>query len=551
MLRLDIKNFRNLREVNIEEDRKVLLITGYNNSGKTSLKSAIQFAFTGEAFGKRGTGLNSLLTHGEAGGLSVRVTLDEFRAYRTLSGGDPQKAIAQRLGIDASVLPLAFNQTLCGDGGSKALGAFLAGAGATTFDPFVHFASDTELKAYLDLCRQAGKLTPGAIVSYATTMRAAQKPPGEPVRPEGMRPDRQRIANLESEIADYEETVAVARETIQELQETSRSLQGYWSYKVALDEYERKVREVEETQDDSGLRRQHTRLSSMNLRPAEAIAEEVLRVDKDLAAELAAVLVRVADLQKQANAWLTDNPPPMPPPQPPVPPADLEALQAKVPYEALPALMQEVSKELEQAQDIRDGAQGHATDRKNDLRALERALGAWEAYDKAMPEWETNVERAKAEWKRWDRVVKEVEVAEKQHLASVGDHFGKLVSDISTTILNGRRVSVDRVKGIHMGPIPIEELSESERWRVEVSICAAIARTLNSPIFIADGVDILDARNRQNFTRFVMERVAPHFKAVVLTMTCPGDIKDEKPAPAELADVVKYTITDGVLTRLA
>jgi hypothetical protein len=175
-------------------------------------------------------------------------------------------------------------------------------------------------------------------------------------------------------------------------------------------------------------------------------------------------------------------------------------------------------------------------------------LGAWEAYDAAVPAHALAAERAAAEWDRWDLAAKAITAAELEYQRTQGDRFGDLAATMSASLLNGRKLRVDPTEGIFLSDTPIGDLSTATQWRVEVALMAAIARTLNSPILLIDGLDILDLHNRNSMNAFLHERIVPHFEHVILATTPRGDLKDEK--PAALAATTKYIISAGVVRPL-
>lgn len=555
MFRLDISCFRAFRKLNLEDDSKLILVVGLNGSGKTTLKEAIGYAFTGEAFGYRGRTVSALRTHGETEGLVVRVSSGTFKVSRTLSGGDAIKAVAARMGVDPSILPLAFNMSLCGDGGSKALGLFLSGVGSTTFDPFVHFASDTEIKAYLDKCRQAGKIDTKAIVSYGTQMRALQKTPAEPVRPAGSRPDPDELDMLRTAKQIAEGEVSAALLSRNEAYATGKQVSAILDYLVCCEAYEKARREV--TDDPlADQREEWTRIAKVNTQTLAAMASILQGRFPDLSAEIQELRTKVVAVSETARVTLLENPVPASLPAAPVFPTESQSLYDAL-QEAGITTAQDVRETLKAAEsDLREATAAHAAAKSaldevtEALEAMQRNMGAWGAYDAAIPEWDNNVEKIKAEWLRWDRMVKSVEEAEAAHLTSIGDQFGQIISDLSSAILNGRKVTINREEGIFLGPVPFRELSGSEAWRVELSICAAIARTLKSPLFVIDGADILDVNNKAALTQFLLERITPYFDHCIVTQTAVGRLEDEKPVPAGTGSVSKYILKDFQLTRL-
>ena len=183
MFKLDISNFANLREVHLHDDSQLSLICGYNESGKSSLIGAVEYAFTGSAFGLRGKDVAAeLVTHGESG-LHVRAVVDGLTMNRTATSGDAVSGIADKLGVPSAVMPLLFNSALCGDGGDKAMRVFLDGVASSKFDAALHFATDPRVSPCIEHAKRSGKITTKHQIEFCESMRAAQKEPPAPAMP--------------------------------------------------------------------------------------------------------------------------------------------------------------------------------------------------------------------------------------------------------------------------------------------------------------------------------------------------------------------------------
>jgi hypothetical protein len=123
-----------------------------------------------------------------------------------------------------------------------------------------------------------------------------------------------------------------------------------------------------------------------------------------------------------------------------------------------------------------------------------------------------------------------------------------MVSEFSEFLLQGRKVVINRDTGITLGGLPIEDATESTKWRIEVCIMAAIARSSNSPLLIIDAADILDDQNKACFLDFLKKRIVPFFEHILVTATCRGKLEDEKASGDP--DITKWTIKNGELSRL-
>ena len=187
------------------------------------------------------------------------------------------------------------------------------------------------------------------------------------------------------------------------------------------------------------------------------------------------------------------------------------------------------------------------------LRRQEQVLlqnrGAWTYYYSALPQYESAKTKAASDWDLWDNAAKSIAAAENEHINKAGDAFGSMVSEFSGYVLQGRKVVINRDTGVSLGGVRIGRCSKSAQWRMEVSIMAAIARTLKSPLLIIDAADILDERNKTKMQEFLLERIVPFFKHVILTATCRGKIEDEKASSD--SRITKFLMRDGQLSRLA
>lgn len=551
-LKVDVEHFRLLRNLCFDDPTKLSIITGYNESGKTTFVQAIKFALTGEAFGHRGRSIANLLTHGESR-LAVRVKCGSLYAYRTTTSGDPLRAIAERAGIPVDVMPLLFDAQLCGDGGSKHLAAFLDGAGSVRFNPSVHFANDQEISFFIEQARRAGKLETKQIITYCESVRAQQKAPPPPVRPTMPRPTKGQEETVTENRRKALDAVNQAQSQLSELLDVSGKLTSILNYLKEVESYERQQK-LGAGGDALGARRTAlTKVVNVNQQTLPNIAKllgEAGFSDESVALrETAHHLDVVID---RARKVLADNPPPPELPLAPVLAPDALALYREMDErDELKSVGRFLSDAVAAEQALRGqlaAAQNSLQILDNELNQLHAAFGAWQQYDSAAADQDQGAVRAKDEWARWDRAAKAIAEAEIEHLNKVGDFFGKLVSDLSGLILQGRRVRIDRQDGIFLGQIPIAECSESTKWRIEIAIMASIARTMKSPLLLVDGADVLDVNNRSLFTDFIIQHICPHFEHVVITTTCRGKLEEETPLATPIAS--KWILHGGELRCL-
>jgi hypothetical protein len=74
---------------------------------------------------------------------------------------------------------------------------------------------------------------------------------------------------------------------------------------------------------------------------------------------------------------------------------------------------------------------------------------------------------------------------------------------------------------------------------------AAVAKTLNSPILLIDGLDILSETNFKLFAQFISNQILPVFEYVLITTTPHGALSNEKSEAYS-----KYILKDGSVTKL-
>lgn len=553
MLQVTIRNFRNLKNVSFSDDNLVSLILGYNESGKSSFCGAISFAITGQAFSARGADVAELVTHGEER-MSVRVAVGTQTFTRFRTGGDSIKACAERIGVTTDILPLLFNAKLVGDGGNRHMKAFLCALSSSRFDPKAHFASDPDMLAKIRQAELAGQYTVKQMIDFFERMRAAQKAPPAPVMPDVPEPTHDAVQAakkaLDAAILEYQD----ARTVIDRARDLLSKIHRYKAYVSALDTWEAQRAVVEQGDPLGALRPALEKVASIRIQGLNA-ARQALHNAGYLAAseQLYAAEQVVVDAVQDASRRLHAHPaPPTLPPRPTVPD---DVIQAATEAGVIdnPACIDHVSASL--VADIREAdtvlaeLESAKTKASAHYEQLVQAIGAWEMYRRALPNYEEQRILVEDAWNSWDRAVRALRDAEEAFRKSAGKTFSDLVVDYSDTLLQGRRITISDDSVIMVGNDPIDKLSESTRWRAEIAILAAVASYVKSPLLIIDGADILDVNNRNLLLKLLTEKLSKAFSHVVVTATLRGKIEDEK--SVTLPGISKWILHDGAFTKIA
>ncbi len=551
-IQLDVQNFKVLKSVRLHDDSNFSVVLGYNNTGKTSLIAAMQFALTGAALGHRGKEAKRFVTHGEER-MAVRVKIGTNLFCRTQSTGDEIKSVAERLCVPTDVLPLLFDAKLNGDGGCKAMKVFLDTCATSSFDASIYFANDPKVKPAIEQARRAGKLSTKHIIDYCEAMRAAQKTPAEPIMPTSPRPTDEELNGL---MKDNDQAQTEWRSKVRETQDaikTGMELAEIVNYFKAMEAYEKTKATASLVDPLKEKRDPLTKLVNANVNSVKALAQILMGAGYVDAS--CKVVNTIADIElaiRGAKVMLLQYPLPIPLPEPPILSAG-----AKATYDSLLdggiTTQQQFHELLRSSTDITNAcrtAEQEALSIKQQMQLIydeaQRLRGAWDAYNDQLPLWDDAKAKAGAEWERWDFAGKAITQAEIDHVNKAGNAFGEMVSEFSAYILNGKKVKISRDEGIFVGVDPIEECSESTRWRVEVAIMASVARTLKSPLLLIDGADILDVKNRNLISQFLKERIVPYFDHVIITATPRGLLEEEKPIP----EATKWILREGGIQKL-
>lgn len=553
-IRLDIQNFRAIETLSLHSDRKMDIIVGYNEAGKSSLVGAIQFAFTGGAFGHKGKDIERLVRRGSDRPMSVRVQVGNQIVGRTKTTGDPQKAVAERLGVPTDVLPLLFDAKMNGDGGSKAMRTFLDGVASSLFNAAEHFKNDPAIIPLIEMAHRAGRLTTRQIISYCEDMRAGTKAPSEPIMPSWANPSDEGLKTLrrqeEEAAAVWAKTSAESNENFLLVQQIEQIIQ----YRNSLVSFEGAKARASVSDPLKNIRDPLIRVLNINENTIPSIQNLIHTAGwEQLAAQFDSSILAIQSAKLGATSALNKHPaPPGLPPVPILPPTATslydELIRSNVDLATLPNMAVTARKNLMDSRDAVDKAAAGKNEMSKLLGEANQRRGAWDAYNLALPMYDENKIKSETDWKRWDLGAKQILAAEMHHMNQAGDAFASMVTDFGAYVLNGRKLKISRDEGIWLGADPIDECSKSCQWRIEVAIMAAVALTLKSPLLVIDGADILDAKNRALVSAFLIERIVPRFEHTLLTMTPRGKIEEEQTAEQKL--VGKWVMTNGELSEL-
>jgi hypothetical protein len=561
MIRVDIKNFCNIREAHLHDDSPMSLIVGYNESGKSNFIGGIEYVFTGSAFGLRGKDVaEELVTHGESG-MHIRTYVDGLTINRSPSSGDAVTGIADRLGVPAAVMPLLFNSSLCGDGGDKAMRVFLDGVASSKFDAVIHFATDPNVSHCIAQARKAGKLTTKQTIEYCESLRAAQKEPAAPMMPIVPNPTADEISNIELAIHAADVQFIEAANNYTDLDTNGRAILAITQHYRDMETYE-KLRAMSEITDPLGDKRQKLeQLANINVKTLAAIVAIIDGVQgynpyiDSNRNTIVGSINTISQFIGMAKEALAANPPPPSAPRMPVMAPEIAAVHDSLHADGLTtngglAALSKAAYDLTTAAlEVKKKAQESVSQLRLANTAIMQNRAAWSNYSDSLPHYEAAKAKATADWKMWDDAGKQIAAAETEHINKAGDIFGSMVSEFSGYVLQGRKVVINRDTGVSLGGVRIGRCSKSAQWRMEVSIMAAVARMLKSPLLIIDAADILDERNKTKMQEFLLERIVPFFKHVIITATCRGKIEDERPSSDPR--ITKWTMKDGQLNRLA
>ena len=555
-IQVDINNFRSLGNAHLHDNGKMSVIVGRNESGKSSFIGAVQYAFTGAAFGHRGKDAEALVKRGEEK-MSVRVRVGSHLVGRTKTTGDAIKGIAERMAVPLDCLPLLFDAKLNGDGGSKAMRTFLNGVASSLFDPGLHFANDPVVKNAIEMAKRSGRITTKQIVEYCESMRAQQKEPSAPLMPSTSRITDDAL-KAQSELTNQaHDKWQVQLKEYGELATLTKRFSQIALHAKNMKQYRKDKKAAAKGDPLKSRREALVKLASINLTTLKGYSDILKHAGDftEIIKKIDRLQVVLEATREEAAKILLENPAPNP--EPIMPQLEQEArtvlndsggdefLNDNLEIEKL---LSSSMTEANKAAASTSLAQGEHDACKEQLEAMQRNRGAWDAYDRSLLVWEENKVKLAAEWDRWDRAAKEIAQAEVEHVNKAGDAFGKMVAEFSGHMLQGRQVKVSWDEGIFLGPDHIDDLSDSTKWRIEVAVMAAVARTLRAPLLLLDGADILDDKNRGLVSNFLIQQIMPHFEHIIITSTPKTTVEEEK-APIN-EGISKWILEGGELTKL-
>lgn len=548
-LNLHAVNFRQLRDVLLNDDGKLSFVLGPNEAGKSTLVQSISFAATGEAFGYKGKDAVKLIRRGANGPMSVSVECGKLRARRTASGGDALRGIATDLGCPAEILPLLFNAKLASDGGNRYMQAFLRGLAETGLDIAATFKGEPDVLECAEQAKRGGALTAKKVVEFCEAARARHQPPPRPSPPAIPRPAAETVAALTT-------AQQTARTAAEAAKAASTEQDALWQRLRALLTYQRSLQAWEQQraayQDDVlGARRTAIEAAAaLSDRTIVAMLTTLtmagLASGGPLLMALQAAKQALPAVVEEAAGVLQRNPRAVPlAPKPVLDPA-LQPLAAELGTSDVAALEAACGPMVQSLRQAAAAAAAQVVVADMALRDAQQAVGAWNHYEQQAAAYTTLAVAAEKEWAKWDKAAKKIAAADAEFTAAQGQSFGTLVAATATHMLNGRQVTINPKDGVFLGAEPAAELSDSTRWRTEVAIMAAIARAMRSPILAIDAADILDASNKAGFIQFLNEAAVPHFEHVLVTATPRGQLADEQPVPG----LTKWLLERGELRRL-
>lgn len=547
---LQIQNFRILKDVTLDDPSAFSLIVGYNESGKSSLAGAIEYAMTGSAFGLRGKEASALIRRNETR-LKVELRVGDLAINRTRTSGHALKDVAEMLDVDVNTVPLLFNQKLSIDGGAKAVRAFLETLSAAPLDLRAVLGKDQALLQLLDEAEKATNGTIKEIVSHAVGCRAACKKPAVPTKPAFPCPSaadgvaaNEALAKLLAQQENDTQSNAKA--------ETERDLltrcRGYLEAKA---EYDRKVATA--TDDSIGDKRAPLgRLAEVDTTAIATLVEALRAADhQELAKTGDAFLRDVEEAKSSASTQLRNSPPPKGAGKAPALSPETRARFDKLEHQTVDhvtELLDRVATELKNAEASTTALTAQIADARTAADRTNQQIAAWAAYREAAANHTTECDRADGRWAAWDNLVKAIEAALGERQQNAASQFLRTVSDFARSILQNRELTVTEEGEMLLDGLPISTLSESTTWRVSICVMAAVARHSKSPLLVLDGADVLDGRNRPALMDFLRQEIVPHFRHVILLATARESLGVEKPFDPKIG-ITKWLLDEGQLAR--
>ncbi len=191
-----------------------------------------------------------------------------------------------------------------------------------------------------------------------------------------------------------------------------------------------------------------------------------------------------------------------------------------------------------------EGALNNAnTERDQVIRVQER----WQTYDSNQEQIKAKAQEAQAEWDKWDGWAKKLQAEERQHNAGRASSFAETLNQFAKNSLGDRKIEIGETEFL-VGGRPARLLSGSTQWRLTACVSAAVAKSINAPVLMLDGADVLDRGKRNALMSFVAKDLAPSFKHVIVTATCLDATKEAEFPPGH--GIKKFLLKDGALAPL-
>jgi hypothetical protein len=515
----------------LEDDAPLSVIAGRNNSGKSSIAGAVEYAFTGSACGYRGRDVSRLIRDGQTR-MRVSLKVGRWDLVRTKTSGTTQAEIARGFGVVPDGLPLLFNQQHCLVGGSKLMRALLDSVGENSADNLVSSMIDSEMIGRFKIVQEKNQGSVKNLITLCEEMRRNCRIPGDPVAPERQEPDKEACERLERDLEgatlssnQFSERIRSANSEIALLRRCKDYLEAVHQYEVSLSL----------SRDDVlGESRAFLRsVADLDVRVMSGWVQHLASAGFQSEADaLAGVRDTVEVAVRSAQGTLTANPVPKSLcPKPVLKPeteARFQALQEKS--------VAGVEDECARLCRIRDQlvteerALAESLIRlRADLDGLLADKTRWQVYRESLEHFTKAKAKLEADWLGWDALIEFMRDHQDAQRRAVQEKILGRVGEFGRNVLSGRSVALTDEGELTLDGRLLETASASERWRVSVCVMAAIALYLRSPILVLDGADILDDQNRVALVRFLARDIVPRFAHTLLMTTARGDGLDERP----------------------
>ena len=549
MLKLEVDNFLGITHAELEDESAFSVIVGANNSGKSSLASAVEYVFTGGACGLRGQGVSNLIRQGRTR-MKVSLEVGQWNLARTKTSGVSQGEIANGFGIVPDGLPLLFNHRHCLEGGSRLMRALLDSVSNDSGD-LSRFVTDDDMRRRLTTAQAKNPGSVNKLIAACEEERKIHRAPGEPLAPNCAEPAPDVLLCLE---ATRNEAAIAHSRVLEKLHSANADLAVLGNckrYFEALALYQAALSVSAE--DPLGERRVSLRgVANLCVSAMGGWGRQL--ADSGFSAEaeaLAAVHKTVEAAVTHAKEMLATHPAPRTIGPEPVLRPETEARLQMLDEYSLAGVENEISKvtHLKDALVTEErSAAGVLASVQEEIDTLAAHNAQWTVYRSSIASLAETRYRIETEWNGWDALIKVLQAYQEQKRRAVQEKILGRVEEFGGSVLSGRRVALDTEGEITIDGRTLETASGSERWRISVCVMAAIAAYLRSPILVLDGADILDDRNKVALVRFLAEKIVPYFSHTLLLTTIRGDGRDEKPLSF---DASKWIIKGGTLFKIA